>query len=205
MAFKCVSIAMLLCHTVDAFRAKEGVVNASGTPPVLFDGYDVMEYWGKDGGRAVKGTSALNLTILGKDQNGTERVHTMLFSTANNMQTFFAAPDQYMPQFGGFCAWGIARENPPQWPWSPTSMGPPGGVDAKNRGWAVHNGKLYISIWASVMNDFLANATANVALGEARWTGWFGATTEGRLNSACFAEGKRYCEDPPMPVAPYLL
>jgi hypothetical protein len=32
------------------------------------------------------------------------------FLTVENKALFDAAPDKYIPQFGGFCAWGMSEE-----------------------------------------------------------------------------------------------
>lgn len=61
-------------------------------------GYDVVAYFS---GEAKKGTK--NHMVKHKDA-------TYYFSTKENRDAFQKSPEQYLPQFGGYCAWGVAAK-----------------------------------------------------------------------------------------------
>jgi hypothetical protein len=81
-------------------------------------------------------------------------------------------------QFGGFCAYGVAAED---W-WDASNLGPPGNPDQ----WEIIDGSLYFFKSAivremfmgtdkvSVAKSILPKTTELLALGRARWDGWFG-------------------------------
>ena len=192
-----------LCALTSAYRVVDGPVNVGGaTIPVLLDGYDVMGYWGPNGGSAIQGNPSINITVISKDQNQAARAYELHFSSEANKAKFATDPDHYMPQYGGFCAWGVCCERKPNWPWTPTHLGPPAGVDQQSNGWGIRDGKLYFAIWQSYIQKFFQDGAQHVQEGEERWTGWFGSTTEGRLNHGCFATTQGYCTQTPEPLAP---
>jgi YHS domain-containing protein len=81
--------------------------------PVL-RGFDVVEYFSLvRGQKGVHGSREIRSIYKG---------FTFFFSSEKNKAAFEANPARYMPQFGGFCAWGIGRELTIGW--GPTRMGP---------------------------------------------------------------------------------
>ena len=68
--------------------------------PVVFGGYDIMEYWSSD--KAVMGSSSYAMNITSKDQNGIARLYQIQFSSQANMNKFKTNKTYYMPQYGGF-------------------------------------------------------------------------------------------------------
>lgn len=78
-------------------------------PPVGIKGYDPVSYFTE--GRPVKGAPALSF-----DFDDTR----YLFASEKNRGAFAADPARYEPQFGGYCATGIAfgkkaQSDPTQW------------------------------------------------------------------------------------------
>ena len=146
--------------------------------PVL-SGFDVVAYFSLDAGAAaVAGSAAHNATYGG---------YTFYFSTEANRATFETRPYAYVPQFGGFCSWGVAEEKY----WSKTTLGPKGGPNT----WAIIDGKLYIFMFDRPRDKFLGalrdddldasgNTTAYVRDAAARWAAWFGDAPV--FNTACF-------------------
>ncbi len=61
-------------------------------------GYDVVSYFSEG---AMKGKSSIST----KHNNA-----TYYFSSKENLKMFKANPDKYLPQYGGFCAWGVAEK-----------------------------------------------------------------------------------------------
>ncbi|MCP9929218.1 YHS domain-containing protein [Cyanobium sp. AMD-g] len=69
-------------------------VNDKGT---ALEGYDPIAYFS---GRPVKGHPSLTITHNGAIYH---------FSTPDNKAQFEASPDQYLPQYGGFCAVAVSE------------------------------------------------------------------------------------------------
>lgn len=61
-------------------------------------GYDVVSYFSEG---ATKGKKSISTTHDGA---------TYYFSSRENLASFKADPDKYLPQYGGFCAWGVAEK-----------------------------------------------------------------------------------------------
>ena len=69
---------------------------------------------------------------------------------------FTSDPDRYVPQYGGFCAYGVGHDG----------LFP---VDIST--WQVRNGKLYLNFSPATAKKFNSNFDANVANAEKYWPG----------------------------------
>lgn len=67
---------------------------------VAINGYDVVNYFMTN--TAVRGTKTLST-----ESSGT----TYYFSNETNLAAFKAAPEKYLPQFDGYCAFAVAKMN----------------------------------------------------------------------------------------------
>src|SRR5215470_3525808 len=65
---------------------------------VALDGYDAVAFFTK--GKPVKGSSAYAL-----QWNGAQ----WLFADKTDLETFQKTPEKYAPQYGGYCAYGVAQ------------------------------------------------------------------------------------------------
>lgn len=79
---------------------------------------------------------------------------TWQFASAENRDAFASAPEQYAPQYGGFCAWAVAAKNAL--------------VAVDPNAWSVVDGKLYLnankkvqSNWQKDQPGFIAQANEN--------------------------------------------
>jgi YHS domain-containing protein len=79
---------------------------------------------------------------------------TFRFSKPEHKAMFDAAPEKYIPQYGGYCTNGIV-------------YGIPWGGDADT--WKIIGGKLYIFGGQGSMNAFLLDVPRNMALAEKYW------------------------------------
>ena len=67
-------------------------------------------------GRALKGYDAVAYHVQRKPVKGSEdfafewKGAQWWFSSAENRDKFMADPDRWAPQYGGYCAWGIAKD-----------------------------------------------------------------------------------------------
>ncbi len=73
--------------------SKDKVYNKSGA---AIDGYDTVNYFTK--GTAIKGNQKYSYKYMG---------FTWHFSSQENLKLFKAKPEKYMPEYGGYCAYGI--------------------------------------------------------------------------------------------------
>jgi YHS domain-containing protein len=109
---------------------------------ILF-GHDVVSYF--TDGRHQLGSPAHKSVHKGV---------TFRFASAAHKALFDASPEKYIPQFGGYCANGIA-------------YGIPWGGDADT--WRIIDGKLYIFGGAGSRDAFLLDPAGNAALAHRYW------------------------------------
>ncbi|MEX1166889.1 MAG: YHS domain-containing (seleno)protein [Hydrogenophaga sp.] len=122
-------------------------VNAVAMPPdarVMLQGADVVAYFTEN--RYQPGSAQHKSTYEGVSFH---------FASADNKARFDQAPTQYLPQFGGYCANGIAYAIP----W---------GGDADS--WKLIDGKLYIFGGKASQDAFELDEKANLALAQKYWS-----------------------------------
>jgi YHS domain-containing protein len=76
------------------------------------------------------------------------------FASAENLAKFKANPDQYSPQYGGYCSWAMAREK--------FAKGDP-------KVWYVYEGKLFLNVSQRYKREWLANIDRDIARANANW------------------------------------
>jgi len=81
---------------------------------------------------------------------------TYQFATAANRDAFKAAPAKYAPQFGGFCAMGVALEKK---------------LDGDPAAWTIADGKLYLNVNKDVEKKYREDVAGNNKKAEANWPG----------------------------------
>jgi YHS domain-containing protein len=111
-------------------------------------------------GLAIKGYDPVSYFITGKPTQGLAPFSTIYkgatyrFVSAENRDRFIAAPENYMPQYGGYCAYAI-------------SLNKIADIDPDQ--WAIVNNKLYLN------NGFLAQTlwsfdkSGNIVKGDRNW------------------------------------
>lgn len=126
--FICVAAATF-AQSDKIFTTKEGAVG----------GYDVVAYF-KDG-KPVKGDNKISFEWSGAK---------WYFSSPSNRDEFKKSPEKFAPQFGGYCAYGVAHDHK-----SPTQP------DA----WTIVDGKLYLNynldvrkLWNEKQSEFIKTA-----------------------------------------------
>ena len=80
----------------------------------------------------------------------------MLFASAVNRDMFAAEPDQYAPQFGGYCAYAASKGHI-----APTVP----------EAWTIFDGMLYLNFSPRVRELWSKDFPGNIAKGEANWPG----------------------------------
>jgi YHS domain-containing protein len=110
---------------------------------VMLKGHDVVAYFSQ--GRHLPGRPDLKTVYEGV---------TFRFASAEHKALFDAAPAKYLPQYGGYCANGIAYAIP----W---------GGDADT--WLLHDGKLYIFGGVGSRRAFLMDREINMQRADKYW------------------------------------
>ena len=118
-------------------------VNVDGKG-VILRGYDVVAYFKQ--GKPLKGNPAIESTYQGV---------TYLFASAANKADFDKDPVKYVPQYGGFCAYGVAN----------------GAIFSTEsaEAFTVYKGKLYIGGNQDALKSFKTNIDENIGQADAYW------------------------------------
>jgi YHS domain-containing protein len=116
--------------------------DASGT---AIKGQDPVAYF--QSVRPVKGAPQFSHTWMGA---------TWLFSSAANRDLFVANPQQYAPQFGGYCAWAVSKNYT---------------ADTDPEAWRIIDGKLYLNYSRSVQKTWEKDVQKRIEDGNRNWPG----------------------------------
>ncbi|ABD83095.1 YHS domain-containing (seleno)protein [Saccharophagus degradans] len=134
---------LLLCFSVSALAADPPIYSHAKHGAIK--GYDVVAYYSlQPGDDAVKGSDEFTYNWNGA---------TWKFANAKNLALFTLNPENYAPQYGGYCSFAVAHGYV-------TSIRPDS--------WKIVNGKLYLNYsrfsfkrWEKDMNKKIAEADAN--------------------------------------------
>lgn len=133
------SLAMIAFPAMAASPA--GTVNLQDGPAVA--GHDVVAYF--TAGRATPGRADLTAEHEGA---------TYRFSSEANRDAFIAAPSRYLPQYGGYCAFGLAR-------------GYKAVIDPK--AFTIVDGRLYLNYSPAIQAKWRAQQSADINLANTNW------------------------------------
>lgn len=111
---------------------------------IAISGYDTVAYFTE--GMAVEGTHKYTAT---------HKNTIYQFSSAKNRDLFRASPEQYAPQFGGFCAMGVALEKK---------------LDVDPQAFKIVDGKLYLNLNPAVQKKWLTDVPGYIDTAEGNWT-----------------------------------
>jgi YHS domain-containing protein len=110
---------------------------------VILKGYDPVAYFTQK--KAVKGSPKYQTAYQGA---------TYYFSSAADLATFKKSPSKYVPQYGGFCANGMANRQ---------------ANDSDPNVFFVLKGKLYVCASSDAAKGFQSNAQANLKKADSNW------------------------------------
>lgn len=137
------ALTLLMAPSLSA-SADEVPLIASTPDHVAIQGYDTVAYF--TDGKAVIGSNEFE--YYWDDA-------IWRFASAEHRALFAADPDKYMPQYGGYCAGGMA-------------MGV--SVPANPTNWVIVDGKLYmVSGGAPDLADFQQHAADNITSADKHW------------------------------------
>lgn len=161
---------------------------------VALNGYDVVQYSMQLPELAgVLGCPEFNANLTSRVSTVDNKYETFTFwfASPENRDKFKASPWQFVPRYGGFGAYRIARENSAySQGWSARALGPPS--DPVNL-WARFNQTLYLFSAPEDLAAFLRNPEEITSRADAQWIAWYGSLQAGPLNEQCFAQTWKCC------------
>ena len=112
---------------------------------IAISGYDTVAYF--TNGKAVEGSHKFSATY----KNAIYQ-----FSSAEHRDLFRSNPEKYAPQFGGFCAMGVALERK---------------LDVDPQAFKIVDGKLYLNLNPAVQKKWLSDVPGNIGTALDNWDG----------------------------------
>lgn len=110
---------------------------------IAISGYDTVAYFTK------------NMPVAGSDQFTATYKNTIYkFSSAQNRDVFRANPEKFAPQFGGYCAMGVAMEKK---------------LNVDPMAWRVVDGKLYLNLNKDVQTKWASDIPGHLATAKENW------------------------------------
>jgi len=126
-------------------------VNANGND-LAIKGYDAVSYFSK--GEPTKGTEKFTSAYNGAIYQ---------FSSADNRDLFKADPAKYAPQYGGYCAMGVALNRK---------------LDTDPTAWHIQEGKLYLNLNKAVQKKWSTDIPGYIDTAQGNWGGIKGLTED---------------------------
>ncbi len=135
------SLVSSLALAASAFASS--LVNADRNVGIALEGYDPVAFFTV--GKPTKGDPTVRATHDGA---------TYLFANAESKAAFEKTPAKYVPQFGGYCAFGA-------------ELGVLLPVDVST--WVIRDGKLYLNYSPAVAELFAKDTATHITKAEANW------------------------------------
>ena len=119
------------------------LVNVAGASRIALDGYDPVAFF--IDGKPMHGDLNISATHQGA---------TYFFTSKDHKNKFESDPEAYVPQYGGYCAFGVAAG----------ALFP---VDINT--WQIRNGKLYLNLNPDILEQFNKKFDKQVAKADKNW------------------------------------
>ena len=110
---------------------------------IAISGYDPVAYFYDS--KATQGT---------KQYTATYKNAIYQFSSATNRDLFRSNPEKYAPQYGGYCAMGVALHKK---------------LEIDPEAWYIVDGKLYLNLNKTVQKKWLSDVPGHIASAEQIW------------------------------------
>ena len=117
----------------------------TGRGNAAIKGYDAVAYFKQ--GEAVKGSSEFSYDYKGV---------TWQFASAENLNDFKASPDNYIPQYGGYCAYAMSLYSKK--------------VKIDPKQFTVKDDKLYLNYNAGTSRKFNTDIDNHISQADENWT-----------------------------------
>lgn len=135
------TLLLTLLLTISAAAPKPPINTPSGN--LALRGYDAVAYFVDN--QAVRGLPRFEISWNGARWR---------FASAEHRDVFMKHPEQYAPQFGGYCAWAVSQGY--------TADGDP-------EAWKIVDNKLYVNYSKRVQRKWEQNIPEHVKAGQANW------------------------------------
>ena len=140
---KSVAVATTLMFSSLSFAAD---IDVNANPNDLaIHGYDAVSYFTDS--KAIKGSNKYTASY---------KSAIYQFSSEKNRDQFQTNPNRFAPQFGGFCAMGVALNKK---------------LDADPTAWKIVEGKLYLNLNKAVQKKWLSDVPTHLATANRVWSG----------------------------------
>jgi YHS domain-containing protein len=141
--WRVLAVAVLVCAVPSVARAESPEVFTGSIKGVAINGYDPVAYFTEK--KPVAGKADITHSWKGT---------TWRFASAQNRDAFKAAPEKYAPQYGGYCAYAVAK-----------------GYTAKTdpQAWRVVDDKLYLNYSKSVQSTWEKDIPGYIRSGNKNW------------------------------------
>ena len=136
-------VAMLALATT--ITLAKDLVNADGRAQVALQAYDPVAFFAD--GKPAKGNPAISAQHKG---------YTYYFASEEHRMAFQKDPEQYLPAFGGYCAYGVS-----------INKLFPVEIDT----WEIVDGRLILQYSQDVKAKFKTDAAGNLQKADANWPG----------------------------------
>lgn len=137
------SAAFVFLLVLPGFAAAQKAPIYSSFLGAAIQGYDPVAYFTE--GRPVEGSRQFT-----HQWNGA----TWRFASAANRDRFAASPEKYAPQYGGYCAYGVAHGYT---------------VKIDPQAWSVVDGRLYLNYSPAVQADWKKDVPGYIRRADANW------------------------------------
>ncbi len=137
------TVLVLFCVAPLAAQARSPEIFTGLVQGVAVGGYDPVAYFTEH--KPVQGKADITYSWKGA---------TWRFASAQNRDAFKAAPEKYAPQYGGYCAYAVAK--------GATAKGDP-------TAWSIVHGKLYLNVSASVQKIWEKDIPGYIKAAEKNW------------------------------------
>jgi YHS domain-containing protein len=139
------TFVLFLNASISALVAKEVAAINKGKSEVAIKGYDVVAYSSE--GAPIEGIANFSHRWMDAEWR---------FSSQENLDLFKKNPEEYAPQYGGYCAWAV-------------SQGYTAPVDPE--AWKIVEGKLYLNYNAKIRKKWLKNQNELIEKADENWPG----------------------------------
>ena len=154
------SLLLLVSCTSNSSKQLNGVANASVEIDIAQANNPRIRFFVDNKGLAIRGTDPVAYFTQGSPVAGKpEFAHnwsgaTWLFANEEHRDLFAANPEQYAPQYGGFCAWAV-------------SQGYTASIDPQ--AWKIVDGKLYLNYNKGIQRRWEKDIPGNIKKANSNW------------------------------------
>lgn len=134
---------MMIFSFVFLFAGFGSIAIGKPAGDVAIKGYDTVAYF--KAGAALKGNESFTFPWHGM---------TWYFSSKENRDLFAASPEQYAPQYDGYCAWAMTETRKAQ-------------TDPEI--WKIVDGKLYLNCSPAAYEKWSKDIPGNIKKADANW------------------------------------